>query len=189
MSGITSDQIVDLLFKKLLNTGNTNPVTSGNQIGNYLIEPIRQNFINTQHTNIYSQVIPVPAPADLILVEQSNGYSKYISSNYPYISYFSTVKLVSATFCNNVSFLSPLLQNIITPSYDLTYLYKIFANSSNDIASTRDSQNYYVDPDIGILTFFNPSVNNFNSGNRPSISFYRYEGQKGDSQFLNIQQL
>jgi len=184
MSAINSnsDNIINLLYKKLLNISHVHP---GN---NYFIEPIRQNFINTQNTNIYSQVIPIPAPADLILVEESNGYRKYISSNYPYISYFSTVQLVSATLCNNLSFTSPLLKNVITSAYDLSYLYKIFANSSNDIARTRDSQNYYLDPDIGTLTFFNSSVN-FNSRNTPSISFYKYEGQKGDSQFLNIQQL
>lgn len=178
-----SDNIINLLYKKLLNVSYIHP---GN---NYFIEPIRQNFINTQHTNVFSQVIPIPAPTDLILVAQSNEYRKYVSSNYPYISYFSTLKLVSATPCNSRAFLSPLLQNIITPSYHLSYLHKIFANSSNDISKTADSQNYYLDPDIGVLTFFNQTVNNFNSGNTPSISFYSYEGQKGDSQFLNIQQL
>ena len=44
-----SDNIINLLYKKLLNVSYIHP---GN---NYFIEPIRQNFINTQHTNIFSQ--------------------------------------------------------------------------------------------------------------------------------------
>jgi len=183
--GLSTDQIMELLYKKLLlNISDTNPG------GNYLIEPIRQNFINTQYTNIFSQVIPVPAPAsnDLILMVQSNGYSKYRSSNYPYISYYSTIQLVPATYCNTISFSSPLLSNIITSAYHITYSYNIFSSDLINIKNTIYLNQYYLDPDIGTLTFFNTG-NNFNNGNPPLLSFYKYEGQKGDSQFLNIQQL
>jgi len=182
MSGRINDQIINLLYKKLLNISDIFPNA------NYITEPIRQNFLNIQHTNIFSQIIPVPAPEDLILIRQINGYSKYISSNYPYIAYYNSVTLESASFQNIFAYSSPLLKDIITPAYDLSYLYDIYANGAN-INKTPDSENYYLDPDAGILTFFTKPVSGLNSANPPSISFFRYEGQKGDSQFLNIQQL
>jgi hypothetical protein len=178
MSFLSPNQKINLLYKKLLQVSDVFPDST-----NLAVEPNRQNIQNIYYNSIYSQYIPVPAPSNDLV--RCNTY--YYSSNYPYIQFYSSLTLSSATAFNNTSFYLSNLQNIITPAFDLTYNYSIFANRSNNINKTSDINTFYIDPDAGTLTFFSTTVNRFSFSNPPTVTFYKYNGLKGNNTFLNIQ--
>jgi hypothetical protein len=97
--GIDPTEIINFLFKKQLGFANTA------KVGLYYIEGNNYNSFKPTTTNLlFSQYIPPIPPTDLIEIpfcninEYSNisGQIKYISSNYPYLAYYSNVCMNSA---------------------------------------------------------------------------------------------
>jgi hypothetical protein len=200
MAVLTNDQILNLLYKKYLDLPNTNP-NIGTGTSELKIFSAKNSYIQ----NNFSQYIPLSNPNDYhIVASNSTSFGatiKKISSNYPYIAYYETLPLYTATQYNNISFTHSNLNRIILASYDESYSPTIFNyNTTLNITKytppgqkTRlglsDSKYINIDSDSGILTFYNIETSNIVSySNPPVISFYRYEGLVGtDATFFKIQ--
>jgi hypothetical protein len=207
--GINPTEIINYLFKKQLGFANTN------KIAIYNAESTLYNSYNPTTTNLlFSQFIPPIPPRDLIEVPFCNvntlarisGQAKYISSNYPYLGFYSNVFMNrttpaptnsnSFTICNNTNntFSNFLTTNAVPYSYGIGNSYKnairiTSSNLSNLSFSGSNDGAWIFDTDSGVLTFYDtPSRTGvfINATTPPRISFWRYEGLIGNNAIMNI---
>jgi len=206
--GINPTEVINYLFKKQLGFANTSKIAPYNN------ESLFYNSYNPTTTNLlFSQFIPPIPPKDLIVVPFCNvntyarisGQVKYISSNYPYLAYYSNVFMNRATStspnsyticCNNPNgnYSNFLIKNAIPYSYGIRNSYKneIIISTSNllNIAFTGSNDGSWIfDTDSGVLTFYDtPSRPGIlvNPITPPRISFWHYEGLIGNNTIMNI---
>jgi hypothetical protein len=186
MAFLTTNQIITLLYKKYLDSPNTNILTTSTA---------QEPFINSSK-NIYSQqnfaqLIPLSNPNDFYTVETFESTTKQISSNYPYIAYYSTLSLSSATPFNRTSYTNLQFNKLILNTYHYSYTPTIWNNNKTiNISESEDGKYINIDPDSGILSFYNIVTSNIVSwSNPPVVSFYRYEGLIGnDTSMIKIQE-
>lgn len=208
--GIDPTEIINYLFKKQLGFANTN------KIGTYNNESTLYNSYNPTTTNLlFSQFIPPIPPRDLIVVPFCNvniyagisGQVKYISSNYPYLAFYSNVFMNrstpaptnsnSFTICNNNTntYSNFLTTNAVPYSYGIGNLYKNVlkistSNLSNSLSFTGSTDGSWIfDTDSGVLTFYDTPSRaglSINATTPPRISFWRYEGLIGNNTIMNI---
>lgn len=121
--------------------------------------------------------------------------SRYVSSEYPYIAFYSNILLTSVTKNATTlygafatSYGHPLLQNTISGFYDLTYTpHLYFSNTGLEIFNNNGY--WLLDTDAGVVTFYdaNTAGNQVTANNPPLISFFRYEGLFGEANILSGQ--
>jgi hypothetical protein len=130
---------------------------------------------------------------------------KYILPDYPYIAYYDNLLLTCIGYDENkglyssldTTYTHPLLQGLISDSYDITYSYQLKGiNKNNDAKFILEKNNgsWILDNDAGVLTFYDiidPATNakQVSRSNAPRISFYRYEGLYGEANILSGQDL
>jgi len=131
---------------------------------------------------------------------QDINSARYISCNYPYIAYYSTLLTtpLSNTFNTSLyrrfqtTYIHPLLINSISSYYDQSYTMSLFA-SNNTTVSINPTQGYWlVDNDSGIINFYDSNFGSapiISGSNPPRISFFRYEGLFGEANILQGQDL
>jgi hypothetical protein len=187
MAFLSANQVINLLYKKYLNSPNTNPNSTSTAQ-----EPLNQNSAkNVYLQNQFSQLIPLINPNDFYTVETFESTTKQVSSNYPYIAYYSTLALFSATQYNNNSFSRSNFNQLILPTYNNSYSVTIWNNNKlSNITNLPDNQYINIDPDSGVLTFYDNITSNLVSYNNPPVvSFYKYEGLIGtDTSMYRVQQ-
>jgi len=124
--------------------------------------------------------------------------ARYISCNYPYIAFYSTILLTSVTPSGGTSLYSNfattyshnLLQNTIPGPYDYSYMPHIFY-SNTQVEITNQDGYWLLDPDAGLITFYdsNTGGSQVSASNPPYASFFRYEGLFGEASILQGQEL
>jgi hypothetical protein len=207
---IDPTEIINYIFKKQIGYANTS------KLGIYFSEGNNYNSYKPTTTDLlFSQYIPQIPPTDLIQVSFCNinpysnlsGQAKYISSNYPYLAFYSNVFMNPATtgILSNSFTVStyPQFQNILTKNA-IPYSYgvksengtnnykatvKLFAsNGITSIPFGATNGGYWIfDTDSGIVTFYDtPTVATINRTTPPRISFWRYEGLIGNNTIMNI---
>jgi len=210
--GVNPTEIINYLFKKQLGLANTSKLQTYNS------EPSQYNNYHPSTTDLqFSQYIPPNPPDDLIQVNFCNinrfsnipGQAKYISSNYPYLAFYSNVFMNPTTSAQNLSnsftisdtnYLIFLTTNSIPYAYGLnnissenSYRNAIKIRTSNlagefSFTGTTDGA-WIFDTDSGILNFYDTPTRNgliLNRTTPPRISFWRYEGLIGNNTFMNI---
>ena len=198
MAAISQNDKIELLYKKYLQLPSTGPGIPPN------IEPLIDSTKRIYSQN-YLFVQPIPQinlPLSNYLFEGTLGSNTSIFKNrdYPYIKYISTLSLSSVNIGNSIAYSSPHLSNVITNTYHISYIYKVWNSSKtkilygikddNDPTPVENLMDYIIlDQDTGVLRFYTYS-SNVNYLNTPVISFYCYRGQIGsDSTFLRIQNM
>ena len=192
MSAKFSDaEKVDLLIKKFFGK----PSTSLDN--KFYGEPSIDSRPGVFPSQIYSDAIPTTAPADNTFnsgngkASMSNG-SKSTSSANASITYYKKWQLVQVTPGNNQSFKGPTddggsITNILAGSipfnYDPAggYGVKLYRSDGSTEISFGTGE-WVIDPDSGILTFYQYSdVSSYvnSTDKRPFLSFFRYSGNKG----------
>jgi hypothetical protein len=166
---------VELLYKKNLGLPYSVPGAGANsESGN------SRPFI--QSGRIMNQAIPASVVATDFspatnTVALGNSASYVRDATMSYIKYyFITLDYIKPGF----SYTSPLLSQAIPFNFDKlgSYKYYVYAtgiNNGNQILQDDANYSWIVDPDAGILTFFNSVGDNATV----TISFYRYEGTFG----------
>jgi hypothetical protein len=211
--GIDPTEIINFLFKKQLGFANTAKVNLYSTEGNNY-----NSFKPTTTDLLFSQYIPAIPPTDLIEIPFCNineysyksGQTKYISSNYPYLAYYSNVCMNSASIDTISAFtiskydIYQTYGNILTKNA-IPYSYGVSAETGENNYKSQikitlfddqdielyfgdiDSGSWIFDTDSGILTFYD-SVNFFtvDPTTPPRISFWRYEGLIGNNTIMNI---
>ena len=193
MSGFSTEEKVNLLFKKLLgkpSTADTNP---------YFQEPSK---ISTTDINIrpavitskqlYLDDIPATAPSELTsatLDDNGNnieGSTTGKSSNNTIIKKYVKLPLifvpgsaVGSSPHSAISFYLPELQNAIPFNYDPvgSYLYELYKNDGSTTINYGQGE-WVIDPEGGILTFYD-TISGVTSALPPKITFYKYNGTIG----------
>ena len=132
--------------------------------------------------------------------------SKYILPDYPYIVYYDKLLLTCIGYDDNnglyseldTTYTHPLLQGLISDSYDITYSYFLLGidkdSSTKSLIIEKNNGSWILDNDAGVLTFYDridtaTTVKQVSRSNAPRISFYRYEGLYGEANILNGQDL
>ena len=197
---ISAQEGINYLLKKSIGLPNTTPQ------GPLLTESAVNSLPFLYNTKLYAQTIPIPNPNDFTIRDTkfSNfGYrflsrpcindtlsARYISSNYPYIGFYSNLLLSYGGFdqTNNnysnidISFGHPLLINSISKYFDSTYSYSWNMSTSNMLSNILNDDGWWLcDTDSGVITFYdsNTTVSQLSRTNPPRFTFYRYEGLIG----------
>jgi len=210
--GVNPTEIINYLFKKQLGLANTS------KLHTYNSETFKYNSYHPITTELqFSQYIPPNPPNDLIQVHFCNinsysnipGQAKYISSNYPYLAFFSNVFMNPTTGAPNLSnsfTISDTNYSTFLTTNSIPYAYGL--NNINGGSSYRDAieihtsnlaiklsftgvadGSWIFDTDSGILNFYDTPTRSGLTLNRttpPRISFWRYEGLIGNNTFMNI---
>lgn len=200
MSGFVADEKIALLFKKNQSLPSTEdaygvPTDTGLEPQRYAARP----FILP--SQIWGDQVPPFPPADLsadpdLLMDDMGNRLEgspigRASQQYPYMRRFYRLPM-QQVFQGTTNYHSwtvmygndVLLQRSIPVGFDPTYMYRLEYKVGTryfDIVYGASGGQWYVDPDTGILTFYDfPQVQNkINSSSVPYISFYRYEGRTG----------
>ena len=184
-------------------------------------------FSHVHQTKIFSQIVPVFNKyyySNLSVLQKVNEWSnynyyafnttmsndsessKYILPDYPYIVYYDKLLLTCIGYDDNnglyseldTSYTHPLLQGLISDSYDITYSYFLLGidkdSSTKSLIIEKNNGSWILDNDAGVLTFYDridtaTTVKQVSRSNAPRISFYRYEGLYGEANILNGQDL
>jgi len=206
--GVDPTEILNYLFKKSFGFPNTSPYLD------YAND--KNSFYNSEknlpNNNIYGQFIPLSTDFLYPLIQdiswRNPGYPgnnttgvKYISSNYPYIAYYSNIKMTFAStndnsnsfFCGNI--INAKTTNFSKNSIPYTFGDLTFAPVIKDENGTTfdfgDSNygSWLLDADSGVLTFYdriNLAQYAVSALNPPRITFWRYEGLTGNSGIVNV---
>lgn len=187
----TMDVRLDILFKKYLGVPDANP----NQDSSTELGISKPSVIPS--LQIYAQTIPATAPTDLVIdstfVPVTGGGTRKTSTLYPYIAFYTDLKLVDATASLlNTSFVysktqsANILCRAIPTNYDSvrnTYGIPFNVKDKNGtiIPSNSTTDPWIFDSDSGVLTFTKYA---YDTGYKmtnypPKISFFRYEGTIG----------
>ena len=184
---------VDYLFKKSFNMPFTDKSSRFFQEKYYGAKP---NVLASQIWNESDQ-IPSSAPTDLVnLTDSDNGddnnsiinnFGGKTSSTNNKVKKYIKIQLESANVINDYSFKSPdhgthgnILKNVIPFNHDAygSYFYKLYKNNGDPISF--DYGDWILDPDSGVLTFYNlDETTSIDKNNPPKITFYRYIGSTG----------
>jgi hypothetical protein len=118
--------------------------------------------------------------------------SRWVSNDFPYISFYSNVLLTSIYNLDNnptslysnfaTTYWHPLLINSISGRYDISYVIRL--NTYDTSAEYLESDGYWqLDNDTGIVMFFdsNTTQSQVTASRPPRISFFRYEGLFGEA--------
>ena len=192
---LSTDEKVNILFKKLYNKSSTNRNIP------YYQEVYESNFTVIPDKQILSNKIPEVAPSELVNATlDDEGYTlegsvigktsinkvikRFIKLELEYVN-GSAIGTNSSNY-SGISFYSEHLKNAISFSTDNisgSYLYKLYRKSGEEIIFGEG--NWLVDNNGGIITFYssmntNLSIENHIDINKPiSISFYKYVGVMG----------
>jgi len=192
---LSTEEKVNILFKKLYNKSSTNTNIP------YYQEIHESNFTIIPDKQILSNKIPEVAPAELVnatldddgnilegsLIGKTSDnkiIKRFIKLELEYIN-GSAIGTNSLNY-SGISFYSEHLKNAISFSTDNisgSYLYKLYRKSGEQIIFGEG--NWLVDNNGGIVTFYssmntNLSIENHIDINKPiSISFYKYVGVMG----------
>jgi len=201
--GINPTEILNYLFKKSFGFPNTNPYNNYNNDRPSLFNSEK----NMPNNNIYGQFIPFASSSLYPLIQDTSwknpGYLlddttgvKYISSNYPYIAYYSNVKMTRAGITSNSFFCGTFENNFSKNSIpytfgDLTFSPKLYNSTGSQLFIFGNSNygSWLLDADSGVLTFYdriNLSQFAVSLLNPPRITFWRYEGLTGNSGIVNV---
>lgn len=200
MSGFIADEKIALLFKKNQGLPSTEdafgvPTDLGLEPVQYAARP----FILP--SQIWGDQVPRQPPPDLdgdpdMLTDDMGNRLEgspigRASQHYPYMRRFYRLPM-QQVFQGTTNYHSwtvmygndVLLQRSIPVGFDQAYMYRLEYKSGTryfDIVYGASGGQWYVDPDTGILTFYDfPQVQNKVSVTSPPyISFYRYEGRTG----------
>jgi hypothetical protein len=205
--GVNPTEILNYLFKKSFGFPNANPYNDYNNDA-----PASYNSEkNLTNNNIYGQFIPFASSSLYPLIQDASwsnpGYPddnttgvKYISSNYPYIAYYSNVKMTQAGIDSNSFFCgdgnNPIGTNFSKNSIPYTFgdfTYKPILYYSDGVRVFNFGNSNYgswlLDADSGVLTFYdriNLAQYAVSALNPPRITFWRYEGLTGNSGIVNV---
>lgn len=207
--GVDPMEMLNFLFKKQFGFPNTKPYIKYNN------ERTINNFKPSTKNLQYSQIIPSYPPNDLYLdTTFSNYYSginqaRFVSSNYPYIAFYSTLIMGNAStdstasnawWISNPNATLIFTQNAISPTYGINPTQspfsnyfgttKVYTNTGTQLSFTTNAGGSWLfDTDSGVLTFYDiPTTGGGVSvANPPRISFWRYEGLIGNNAIMNIQ--
>jgi len=195
MSGINSDQQIDLLFKEFNVVANTEqaPTSFANQP--FLF---RDNILNQQ---ILAQEVPSTLPSGFSISELDICGNIAIDSSlnlsvigYPQLTFYKKLELQQAG--NNSAWWyidgagKNLLQDTIpfkfdessADSYNSQLFYELSPGSYSAIARDQAGTKYLMDTKTGIIEFYeNPVTLNtiINASSPPRLSFIAYTGTKG----------
>jgi hypothetical protein len=192
-SVVTAAQLTDLLFKKNLGV----PLTNSNNA--YYSEPARPARSGVFQSQLYAEVIPSVAPADLVnatvddlgasltgsLAGKTSSVSKMIRK-------YVKVPLVTVVGSNDQAYecaLDPTFGRVLQSSVPFntdaagSYVVRVYKHASSGSGEIpAGSGSWTVDSDAGILTFLTLSnISGVSAAAPPSISFYRYVGKFGAS--------
>ena len=192
---LSTEEKVNILFKKLYNKSSTNTHIP------YYQEVYESNFTIIPDKQILSNKIPEIAPSELInatLDDEGNILEGSIigkTSNNNIIKRFIKLELeyvngsaigTNSSNYSGISFYSEHLKNAISFSTDNvsgSYLYNLYRKSGEEIIFGEG--NWLVDNNGGIVTFYSSMNTNLPLSshidiNKPiSISFYKYVGVMG----------
>ena len=207
--GVDPTEILNYLFKKSFGIPNAQSYYdyANDFSGSYnSTQSIKNNYI-------YSQKIPNSKDlSDLIFINnwlnlghQTNGdvpdttYGyKYISSNYPYLAYYSNVLMKTTNPTSpSLSFMVGNAPDNVTSKNMIPYFYgdgtsyniQLYDyNGTNSlIFGDQNAGSWIMDTDSGILTFYDDVTGaTVNADNPPRITFWRYEGLTGNSGIVNV---
>jgi hypothetical protein len=210
--GVDPTEILNYLFKKSFGIPNAQVYKdyANDFSGSYnSTQSIKNNYI-------FSQQIPNTKDlSDLILINNwlnlghqtsgevpNNTYGyKYISSNYPYLAYYSNVLMKTTNAPSpSLSFIVGDPPNNVTSKNMIPYFYGDgisyniqlynYSGTNTIIFGDQPSGSWIMDTDSGILTFYDDvqSSTGFivNADNPPRITFWRYEGLTGNSGIVNV---
>lgn len=222
--GVNPTEILNYMFKKQFGIPNSSPYST------YATEPAYQSsFQNSTKDRQFSQEIPFDAPTDIY--EDSNfrtniatnpnininivdnNQARYISSERPYLAFYSNIIMAPVTTGSKLSFwavdpdFNILTQNAINLTYSakntnifnsVTTPYssklELFTITGSNISYTSSGNgNWLLDCDSGILTLYDDVDSNAfgvvdANSNLPRISFWRYEGLIGNNTVMNVRE-
>ena len=192
-SDISVKDKVDYLFKKSFNMPFTDKDSRFFQEKYYGAKP---NILASQIWNESDQ-IPSTAPIDLVNLTESdvgddnnnivNNFGGKTSSTNNKVKKYIKIQLESANIINDYSFKAPehpthgnILKNIIPFNHDPygSYFYRLYKTNGDPISF--DYGDWVLDPDSGVITFYNlNTTTGIDKNNPPRITFYRYIGSTG----------
>lgn len=207
--GIDPTEILNYLFKKSFGFPNAKPYDTYNND----LPDLYNSEKNVVNSKLYSQYIP-ESSLDLSPYIQDTSWTnpaylppntangtRYISSNYPYIAYYSNIKMVNASsrtsdsntfFCGVSGFRDGnFSKNMIPYTFGIqNYQQKVFDSIGKELFfGFSNFGSWIVDADSGVLTFYD-RINHpnyiVNRINLPRITFWRYEGLTGNSGIVNV---
>jgi len=203
--GVNPTEILNYLFKKSFGFPNANPYNDYNND----LASFYKSEKNLTNNNIYGQFIPFASSSLYPLIQDTSwsnpGHpldtsgAKYISSNYPYIAYYSNVKMTKAGndsnsfFCGDSTkvIATNFSKNSIPYTFgNLSFKPKLYyANGDEFLFGNSNYGSWLLDADSGVLTFYdriNLALYAVDANNPPRITFWRYEGLTGNSGIVNV---
>jgi len=207
--GVNPTEILNFLFKKSFGIANSKPYWD------YSDETV--GFNSTPFTNLnslYSQKIPtINELIPLIKIDSwvnpnGGGGEKWISSNFPYISYYSSIvmnpclqnQFSNTFFCgtkyfdslNNRAY-SNFSTNAIPNNYGdgISFNHLVYSFNETRLFSENNGTggSWILDTDSGILTFYDvvriPGIR-VDVNNPPRITYWRYEGLTGNANIVEV---
>ena len=203
--GVDPTEILNFLFKKSFGFPNAKPYNAY-----YADLPALFNSDkNVVNSKLYSQTVPdssdTLSPYILDVSWTNPAYlgdntagRRYISSNYPYVAYYSNIKMANAspaTADSNTFYCGTSLINFSKNMIPFTfgaynYQQKLYDSLGNELYfGDSNYGSWIVDADSGVLTFYD-RINQpgyiVNRTNPPRITFWRYEGLTGNSGIVNV---
>jgi len=214
--GVNITEIVNFIFKKQFGIANTSPYATYNN------EYSLTSFTNSTKDRQFSQTIPFEYPIDIyedytfrnnmLNYNNDNNQGRYISSNYPYLVFYSNIIMSAIDEGLNVSFIAKnynstnniISQNAVsyyysrkTPSiseystnlYDNAFKIFDFTSLTELPFGNPSYGSWLFDSDSGVLTFYDDvdqTLATVNAQNPPRISFWRYEGLIGNNTIMNV---
>ena len=164
---LTAAQKSSKLFKKSLGFGETNTITS-------YFEEKKAGSTTIFPEQIWTQGDQIPDSPDSNF--QSSGQVIGV------VKYLIDVPLTVITGSEQQSYYSSELVNAIPFTYGVSkggggYNYTIKDPDGNVVP--EGTNDWVVDTEAGLLTFYNGRPDTIDSNNTPTITFYRYEGETG----------
>ena len=206
---VNPSEMINYIFKKQFGLPNIFKTDLYSEEGNDI-----SSYKPTTTDLLFSQYIPPNPPRDLIRVPFCNinifsnlpGQAKFISSNYPYLGFYSNIFMNpigasgSNAFAVSTGLSNILTKNCIPFTYGINgtnstagnnYKTTIKITASNGTTNlnfgTISGGSWLFDTDSGIVTFYDtPTAATVNRTTPPRISFWRYEGLIGNNTIMNI---
>lgn len=165
---LNSTQKADLLFKKLAGK------TTSNINKDYFEELVNsKKYVFSQdiltQSNLIPETNPLPNPVDGDI---------YFGGGVPILA--AIVDLVLEPIPNSTAFYDPtgVLTQVVPFNYgNGSYAYKLHKSNGDNIVLGEN--NWFLDPDAGVLTFFDGYPTGVSASSRPKISCWRYIGTTG----------
>ena len=191
---------LNFVLKKVLGVPNTRPGDTDSMFRE-LPRPSRFAVFNDQ---IYAQRIPdnsdasggaalltheafeweedtsfvAAAPVDDLRGDASLRARRFSSRRFPQVAHYVQLPLAPAFAGARQAFTHPLLVGQVPNTLADVYTPAVYDATGGGAISITDSP-YIIDPDAGVLTFYDNARRSVDAAKTPRVTFYRYEGPRG----------